>query len=142
MDNLTEFYISELKKHRLSNTKPRRAVFSALSTNGHLPVTMQEIISLTSQHADRSSVYRVVHSLEKAEIIKRIHIGWKYKLELSDKFFKHHHHITCINCGYVHVTHDDDKLEREIKALATKCGFTMTNHQIDIKGLCKTCANR
>jgi len=28
-------------------------------------------------------------------------IGWKYKLELSNAFQHHHHHLTCLQCGGV-----------------------------------------
>ena len=139
MDKLIATYFSDLKKHRLRNTKPRKAVFNALHASDHIPLTMKELINRTADQADRASIYRAVEVLESAGIIKRIHIGWKYKLELSDQFHGHHHHITCVICGNVHATHNDQKLEQELHKLAEQCGYQIVDHNLDIKGVCSRC---
>ncbi len=132
-------YYQKLKSAKTSETVPRTAVFDTLYRHGHAPLTMAELINLTEDYCDRASIYRSVKRLEKIGIINRLHIGWKYKLELSDDFHGHHHHLTCTNCGATHATHDDDDFEKLLDALAAKHGYTITDHQLDIKGLCPAC---
>lgn len=135
-------YYQKLKDAKTSDTLPRSAVFIELYKNGHTPLTMRELINLTEHCVDRASIYRSVKRLEKAGVIQRLHIGWKYKLELSDDFHGHHHHLTCTVCGATHATHDDENFEILLKRLAAKHGYTITDHQLDIRGICQNCQNK
>jgi Fur family ferric uptake transcriptional regulator len=83
-------------------------------------------------------VYRAVDLFERLGVVQRLHTGWKYKLELSDKFTEHHHHLTCVRCGRT-VAMNEDELERLIHRLAGEYDFLPTAHQIEIQGLCATC---
>lgn len=134
-----DLYHQKLKTAQASNTAARAAVFEALYNSGHEPLTMHQLVELTEDKADRASVYRSVKLLESIGIIRRLHIGWKYKLELSDDFHGHHHHLTCTNCGSTHATHDDEDFEELLRGLAAKHGYTITDHQLDIRGLCSNC---
>lgn len=137
-----DLYYKKLKDTKTSNTTVRSAVFGTLYEHEHEPLSMSELISLTEVHGNRASIYRSVKRLEKIGIIRRLHIGWKYKLELSDEFHGHHHHLTCTNCGATHATHDDDDFEKLLRNLATKHGYAITDHQLDIKGLCAKCQSK
>src|SRR5689334_14001769 len=90
---------SVLKDNGLSVTKDRLLVFELLESKP--PLTMNELHQLTKDKIDRASLYRVVGLFEKLGIVNRINIGWKYKIELSDTFHVHHHHLTCLKCGKV-----------------------------------------
>ncbi len=146
MSDLTPYahdlYHKKLKAAKASDTTARSAVFGMLYKNGHTPLTMHDLIRLTEDYADRASVYRSVKLLEKIGIIRRMHIGWKYKLELSDDFHGHHHHITCVKCSETHATHYDEKLETLLAKLAAKHDFFITDHQLDIKGVCSNCQKK
>lgn len=89
-------------------------------------------------HINRASVYRAVDLFERLGIVQRLNTGWKYKLELSDKFAEHHHHLTCSRCGRT-VPMNEAELETVIERLAKTHNFTPTAHQIEIQGLCNTC---
>ncbi|MGI9027958.1 MAG: Fur family transcriptional regulator [Candidatus Saccharimonadales bacterium] len=134
-----DLYYKKLKAAKASNTAARSAVFAALYESDHEPLSMAKLITLTKAYADRASIYRSVHLLEEIGVIHRLHIGWKYKLELSDDFHGHHHHITCSQCGDTHATHDDETFEALLAQLAAKHGYTITDHQLDIKGICQSC---
>ncbi len=82
-----------------SLTRARLAVFRALQDKE--PLAMAEVARACAGKADRASVYRAVALFEELGIVKRLQIGWKYKLELSDAFHHHHHHLTCLKCGRV-----------------------------------------
>jgi Fur family ferric uptake transcriptional regulator len=87
---------------------------------------------------DRASVYRTVGLFEKLGIVQRINIGWKYRIELSDSFAGHHHHLICTNCQTI-LPIDMRNIEDFIELTAKQNGFTAVTHQIEIQGLCGKC---
>jgi Fur family ferric uptake transcriptional regulator len=131
-----------LRSKGYSLTAPRKLVFETLTKTAHQPLSMTELIQKTKGFADRASVYRAVAALEDAGIVQRLHMGWKHKLELSDDFQEHHHHLSCIKCGQVIHSEEDNELEIRIHRLAQLHGFAITNHQLEIRGLCTECAGR
>lgn len=126
-----------LTSNGLSITTQRQAVFDALSASE--PVTMHELITKLAGRVDRVSIYRTVALFEKLGILQRLVSGFKYKLELSDNFSAHHHHITCIDCGKV-VDVSADLLEGFIRSLANDNNFILSSHQVEIQGKCANCA--
>lgn len=88
---------------------------------------------------DRASIYRTVDLFVRLGIVDRLQFGWKYKLELSDTFSHHHHHMTCTSCHAVLAISENDALESLLRELAANAEFTATGHQIEIRGLCKAC---
>jgi Fur family ferric uptake transcriptional regulator len=133
-----ELYLDKLKGAGKSNTVIRSAVFGALLDSEHTPLTMAELIKRTSAYGDRASVYRSVEVLEEIGIIKRLNIGWKYKLELSEEFHGHHHHITCEKCGRTDAI-SDEELEKTVRERAWQSGYKITDHMLDIRGICSQC---
>lgn len=129
-----------LKQHGSSITQPRLTVFQALLNTE--PLTMAQLYQKTKQTLDRATLYRTVDLFEKAHIVHRITIGWKYKIELSDNFTKHHHHLTCIQCGKVITLDHDTQLEKLVAATTNQHGFVPTRHTIEIEGRCSTCQQK
>ena len=127
---------STLKYHGYSITVARQAVFRALQQ--HEPQTITELTQRCSA-IDRASVYRTVTLFEKVGVAQRLYIGWKYKLELTDAFTHHHHHLSCINCGKIVALPEDTIIERRLLSLAKAQGFQAQDHQIEIRGLCADC---
>lgn len=126
-----------LKSRSKSLTLVRRTVFEILGD--HDALSMNELIQKVGAVADRASVYRTVQLFEDLGIIHRVQIGWKYKLELSDAFVSHHHHLTCLNCGKVIPLDEDTNLEKELAKLARDNNFEATGHQLEIRGYCSSC---
>ena len=89
-------YVNILKNNDLSITLPRKLVFEALYSFGLQ--TMRQLIE-RCKDSDRASIYRTVSILESIGVINRIPQGFKYKIELSEEFLPHHHHIVCSGCG-------------------------------------------
>lgn len=122
--------------HGLSNTKPRRLVYDYLSR--HEPLNMHELIAALPQ-VDRSSVYRAVGLFEQLGVAQRLRIGWKYKIELSNAYQEHHHHLTCVLCGNTTLLPEDQQLEKRLHELARAQHFQAQDHQLEIGGLCQSC---
>ncbi len=130
-----ETFISLLKQAGQSVTEARLAVFKAML--GQEPMSMHELIT-QARGVDRASVYRAVALFEQLGIVQRLHTGWKYKIELTDKFSEHHHHLTCLSCGRT-IAMNEAELERVIDELAKNHNFNATAHQIEIQGVCVDC---
>jgi Fur family ferric uptake transcriptional regulator len=130
-----EVFRNLLKAHGYSVTSARLVVFDVLI--GREPMSMHDLVD-EAKSIDRASVYRAVELFEQLSFAQRIYSGWKYKIELTDTFMGHHHHLTCIACGRT-VPMSQQELEGFIDALAKQHGFTSTAHQIEIQGLCPTC---
>jgi Fur family ferric uptake transcriptional regulator len=127
---------THLKQHGFSLTMPRKAIFQAMQDQE--PQTMSQLIASCRQ-LDRASVYRTVGLFERLGITQRLQLGWKYKLELTDAFTHHHHHLTCSHCQAVIPLPEDKPLENRLLALAKSHGFQAQDHQVEIRGLCANC---
>lgn len=99
---------------------------------------MREMCERAASTMDRASVYRTVALFEQIGVIHRINIGWKYKIELSDAFAEHHHHLTCLKCKRI-IPINESALETFVAGLAASHHFKLTVHQIEIQGYCAKC---
>ncbi len=137
MSRELETFSEELKSRGHSLTASRKKIFLALLDKE--PQTMSEIANAVKDSVDRASVYRTIALFEELGIAERLQLGWKYKIELSDTYAAHHHHISCIKCGRVQSFEETSVIEFELKQLATEAGFTETGHQLELRGICQKC---
>jgi Fur family ferric uptake transcriptional regulator len=126
-----------LKAKHQSLTTARQTVFMALQN--HEPQTMHELVSKCLPGIDRASVYRTIALFERLGIVQRLQIGWKYKLELSNTFQEHHHHLTCSRCNQIIPLQEDPNLEKRLIELAKAHNFAAQDHQLEIRGFCQAC---
>ncbi len=129
-----------LKDAGYSVTKSRDIIFNALE--GHEPQSMAEIVQSLQQATDRATVYRTIELFEKLGIVTRLNLGWKYKIELSENFSHHHHHLSCSSCGIVISFEEGQLLNQAIYHIAVAKGFTMQDHSLEIRGLCPNCQTK
>lgn len=129
-----------LKDNNYSITQPRKVVCDILW--GKEPLSMHELANLSKEMIDRASLYRTIVLLEKLGLVQRIYIGWKYKIELSDVFTHHHHHLSCLECGKVIAITDESEIEQLISQLARNHGFIPRSHQLEISGYCPVCSKK
>ena len=127
---------STLQQAHYSLTNPRLSVFNALATRG--AQSLHEL-TLALPDVDRSTLYRTLSLFEKLGIVQRLQIGWKYKIELSNRFAQHHHHAICTQCGTIVDLTEAVDIEQRLKQLARDHGFAMYDHQLEIRGLCTRC---
>lgn len=125
-----------LQQHHLSVTEPRKQLYEVLSTNE--PLTMQELQALLPD-IDKTTIYRMVALFESIGVVQRLQIGWKYKIELSNQYQDHHHHLTCTACGQTVALPEDNIIEERLNELARAQSFTPKDHQLEVRGLCQNC---
>ncbi len=128
-----------LKSNNYFVTAPRMRMFGLLQH--HPAVTVKQLLNLIEKH-DRSTVYRNIEVFEKLGIINRLRLGWHTKIELSDIFQHHHHHIACVKCGKVWTLKENRVIEKAIIDLAASKNFQPMDHQLEIRGFCQTCQPR
>jgi Fur family ferric uptake transcriptional regulator len=129
---------SILKADGDSLTKPRKIVFDLMLNQP--PQSMQVLVQRAKAKTDRATVYRTIELFERLGIVRRLNIGWKYKIELTDAFSGHHHHMYCTYCGRVFDLPDNPMLETMIDSVSTKNGFSPRGHQLEVFGLCVNCS--
>lgn len=128
-----------LKKKMLRLTTERKALYKHLAGLDS-PIGIKKLVSSLSSEMDQATVYRNVELFEELGIIHKIYTGWKYRVELSEKFRPHHHHMTCTNCGRIIKISLGERMEEAIENFGKKHGFKIKSHEIELRGLCQDCS--
>ena len=130
-----------LRKNSLYVTRQRVALFKLL-LNEPKPLPLQDVANKLDDKLDLVTVYRNIESLEKIQVIKKIYTGWSYRVELSEKFRAHHHHLTCTQCSKTIRINLSDKIENELRSIGKSHDFVIKSHEVELYGLCKSCRSR
>ena len=133
----------DLKEQGLTETTPRLAVLKAMEANTNEHMSAEDIYRYLfeqDQAHPMSTVYRVLAQFEQAGIVERHSFDaerTKYVYELKDP--EHHDHMICIKCRSVHEFLDPQIESRQIE-IAKNLGFALTDHSLNMYGICFECA--
>jgi Fur family ferric uptake transcriptional regulator len=125
-----------LKEQGFSATKTRMAILGSILR--FQPASMSQIIT-SLPDVDRATVYRTVDLFVDLNIAKKVYTGFKYRIELSDSFQEHHHHLTCLRCGNV-IDVQTPEIEFAIDQISKDNGFRPIRHDLEITGYCANCS--
>lgn len=133
-----------LKKNNLKFTIQREVILEALyNSNEHLtPEALHHLIQKKFPHLNTgiATVYRTLTLLEDSQMVTSLSFGAQgKKYELGAK--EHHDHIICTECGNITEFLDEEVEERQHE-IAEELGFHMTDHSMQIYGICKNCQNK
>lgn len=124
-------------------TAARRRVVAVLERHRR-PLSAAEIRERDRSLA-QSSLYRNLAVLEQAGVVHRVAGGdglARYELA-EDLTGHHHHHLVCSACGLVADVPSSPRLEKALdqaaRLAAEETGFAVTDHRIDLEGLCPDC---
>lgn len=130
----------QLKSAGLKITLPRLKVLHILeqSTNHHLSAEgVYKALLEMGEDVGLATVYRVLTQFQNAGLVTRHNFeGGHAVYELSQG--PHHDHLVCMRCGLVE-EFVDEIIEQRQKAIAEKAHFKMTDHALNIYGLCPQC---
>lgn len=135
---IEQLFKETLRKNNLYITPERMYIFQQLKEQSS-PCTIQELVDVTKNKLDTTTVYRNLEIFEEIGVTTRVYSGWKYKIELSDQFSPHHHHMTCTSCGKLIAFEETDTFIEELKNLEKLHGFKTTTHSLELRGLCSSC---
>ena len=142
-EKLLSYFKALLKNHEppLKFTKQREVILDVLyNSDKHL--TPEELYNLIQDGYPElktgiATVYRTLQLLEDHDIVTSISFGAQgKKYELGAK--EHHDHMICIKCGSI-TEFVDEEIEKRQHLIAEELGFKMTNHSMQIYGICKKC---
>ncbi|MDP3705569.1 MAG: ferric iron uptake transcriptional regulator [Legionellaceae bacterium] len=130
----------QLKNVGLKITMPRLKVLQILeqASDHHLSAEdVYKALSEMGEDVSLATVYRVLTQFETAGLIHRHNFEGGYSVfELSQG--EHHDHLVCVKCGRVE-EFLDDIIEQRQHLIAERAGFKMTDHALNIYGVCSNC---
>jgi len=133
-----------LKKNALKFTIQREVILDTLyNSDEHLtPESLHNLIQ--SKHpalkTGIATVYRTLALLEDSNMVTSLSFGAQgKKYELGAK--EHHDHLICTECGTITEFVDED-IEKRQHDITDELGFKMSDHSMQIYGICKQCQNK
>lgn len=131
---------ADLKKAGLKITTPRIKILHILekARDHHLSAedVYRELVD-SGEEIGLATVYRVLTQFEEAGLVIRHNFeGAQSVFELDHG--EHHDHLVCIKCGKVE-EFLDDTIENRIHEVARQTGFKITDHSLNIHGMCGSC---
>ncbi|MBN2824640.1 MAG: transcriptional repressor [Campylobacterales bacterium] len=143
-DELLRNFKDILKNSSLKYTKQREYILEALYTSHHHH-TPEEIYRLIQSKYPKikigiATVYRTLSLLEDANLVSSLSVGDQGKrYELLSH--EHHDHLVCIKCNRIMEFHDA-VIEKRQEIIAKEFNFKMTDHTMQIIGICQECQKR
>ncbi len=140
-DKLLQEFKELLKRNGLKYTNQREIILQTLYNNSeHLtPELLHDLIqkNYPDIKVGIATVYRTLSLLEESALVTSISFGAQgKKYELDTKH--HHDHMICTACGKI-IEFVNDDIERLQNEVAHAHNFKITDHIMQIHGLCEAC---
>lgn len=130
----------DLKKAGLKVTLPRLKILHILEQAKEHHFSAEDIYRLLLESGEDiglATVYRVLTQFEEAGLVIRHHFeGGQSVFEMDHG--THHDHLVCVKCGRVE-EFVDQLIETRQEEIAKKAGYLITDHSLNIYGICKSC---
>lgn len=130
----------DLREAGLKATVPRVKILEIMEQSNVRHFSAEDIYKALLDEGEEvgiATIYRVLTQFESAGLVTRHHFeGGISVFELDDG--EHHDHILCIKCGKVE-EFVDNVIEQRQKVIADEAGFSMTDHSLNIYGVCRDC---
>ncbi len=132
-------WLVQLNEQGYRLTEARRAVVEIMAQSRHAitPIEIYDEARAAHPALGLVTVYRTLEALEEQRLIQRVH-----RPEGCQAFIPapsgHQHLLLCRQCGQAAVFEGDD-LDTLIRSIARKTGFQITEHWLQLFGLCPNC---
>ena len=131
---------SHLKKAGLKITLPRRRILEMMEKAKEHHFSAEDIYRVLIEAGEEiglATVYRVLTQFEEARLVNRHHFETGQSVfELN--YGEHHDHLVCVKCGHVEEFYDAVIEDRQ-EQIAKKAGYQITDHALNIYGVCAAC---
>jgi Fur family transcriptional regulator, ferric uptake regulator len=129
-----------LAKSGLRLSRGREVIFQeVMHAHGHF--TAEELAKTCSEKkpkVSRATVYRAIHELLEAGVIRETAFGDKHHHFEHVYDEKPHHHAQCIRChGFIEFP--DMKEDEVYRPYLEKKGFQILGHEMHFYGICRDC---
>jgi Fur family transcriptional regulator, ferric uptake regulator len=130
--------LKRLKEKGLKLTPQRRLIVELIhASGGH--ITAEDIIEqvkIKMPGVNKSTIYRTLETLEKAECILKSGAGDHFIYHPAEE--GHHHHLLCSSCRKT-IECEENFFASTEKLLDDQYGFKVSFKHLVITGLCKEC---
>jgi Fur family transcriptional regulator, ferric uptake regulator len=134
-----ELWLIQLQENGYRLTGARRAVVETIekSTRALTPLEVYDRARKKYHALGLVTVYRTLEKLEELHVIQRVHqpMGCQAFISASSG---HQHLLLCKKCGQANLFEGDD-LDELMKSIARKTGYQITEHWLQLFGLCQDC---
>ena len=139
-DRMREFE-AYLGQKGLRLTGQREAIARVfLKAGGH--VSAEELYRKVSRRDPRvgaATVYRTLKLLTGAGLASPRNFGDGFVRYESSERREHHDHLVCTSCGKI-IEFVNDGIEKLQEKVASEHGFMVTDHRLEMYGLCSGCS--
>jgi Fur family transcriptional regulator, ferric uptake regulator len=133
----------DLRNAGLKVTLPRMKILHILeqTVSRHLSAEdVYRILVESGEEVGLATVYRVLTQFEEAGLVERHYFeGGHSVFELHQG--THHDHLVCVKCGRVE-EFLDEMIEKRQMQIAKKAGYEITDHSLNIYGICGECQGK
>lgn len=128
-----------IREMHLKVTTQRLAILKILSVSGKhfMAQEIYERIHLKDPEIGFATVYRFLKKLTDHKYVNEVRMGGlPARYEMAPK--RHHDHMSCTECGKV-VEFENYAIEALQEKVAKDLGFQLTDHVLELYGLCPSC---
>lgn len=132
-----------LKKVGLKVTLPRVKILEILENARTRHLSAEDIYKIlieTGEDVGLATVYRVLTQFEEAKLVVRHNFSEGHSVFELDSG-AHHDHLVCVRCRRVE-EFIDNVIEKRQQQVAEQAGFSITEHSLNIYGICRGCQLR
>ena len=125
-------------KHQLKFTRQRELILDAFLQQEHITAEeMYHQLAKKDPHLGLATIYRTLNLFCEAGLAQARHFGTQTQYDnISHK--GHHDHLICTDCGKI-VEFENCEIEKLQEEVATRNGFTISTHRLELYGLCGRC---
>lgn len=129
-----------LMRSGLKVSKGRSAVFAeAMRRHGHFTAEeLAKICSGKTPAVSRATVYRTLHELLEAGVVRETAFGDKHRHYEHVYDEKPHHHAQCVRC-HAFIEFPDLQEDKIYQPILEKQGFKVLGHEMHFYGICQKC---
>jgi Fur family ferric uptake transcriptional regulator len=145
--NQLEDFKKMIRAMGLKITDQRLLILNCLhdseAKSGERHVTAQELyekVTVKDSSVGFATVYRFLRDLAEKKYVTEVRMGGqssRYELTTQD----HHDHLTCTVCGKI-CEFENKKIEQLQEKVAEFFGFKLTNHILELYGVCPSCQKK
>ncbi len=129
-----------MTRHGLRSTEQRRIVTEHFfASDGHLSIEdLLDRVRVDEPKIGYATVYRTLKLLKECGLAFERHFGdgvSRYEVAWEDE---HHDHLICVDCERI-IEFEDDAIEKLQREVASRHGFRLVRHKLELYGICPDC---
>jgi Fur family ferric uptake transcriptional regulator len=130
-----------LKEKSLKSTSQRDDIAQVFfSSHRHMSIDdLYREVRKVNPRVGYATVYRTIKLLKECGLAEEQHfVDGQTRYENAETGEDHHDHVICDRCGRI-VEFSDEPLERLQEDIATRLGFVLARHRLELYGICREC---